>query len=50
MYCFVLDRVNVEEKCNGWQLPSDRRLIVTERSDKDCGGRGEGWQIKYRAR
>lgn len=36
MYCFVLGRVNGEEKCNGWQLPSDRRVIMTERSGVDC--------------
>lgn len=42
--------MNVEEKCNGWQLPGDRREFMTERSGIDSRGRGEGWQIKYRAR
>lgn len=40
MYYFVLVRVTVEEKCNGWQLPTGRRGMMRKRSSIDWRRRG----------
>lgn len=45
MYCFVLVRLTVEEKCNGRQIPTDRPGIMRKRPSLGYRRRGERWGV-----